>query len=297
MHSVNARREVILAGGAFNSPQLLQLSGLGPAALLRGFGIDVIADVPEVGANLQDHYNGRLVYEATKPFTLNDVVGHFGRGVVAALRYVFLRKGVLTMGASYAAGFLRTDAALARPDIQAGLALFSMDKAGEDLHRFSGFSMVVRLLQPESRGSVMIQSADPLQAPAIQPNYLNTPSDRAALLAGVKAVRRIVNTDPMRRYVAREHEPGTACVADGDLLDYLRRRGGISYHPVGTCRMGADASSVVDERLRVRAVRGLRVVDASIMPTIVSGNTNAPTIMIAEKGADLILEDSADPAP
>ncbi len=291
--SANARREVIVAGGAFNSPQLLQLSGIGPASLLRDSGIHLIADMPGVGANLQDHYNGRLVLRSTEAFTLNDVVNNFGRGFVAALRYLFLRKGFLTMGASYAAGFLRTDPALPRPDIQAGLALFSADKAGDDLHRFSGFSMVVRLLRPESRGTVLIQSADPLRAPAIRPNYLATPKDREVLLAGLKAVRRILNTPTMRRYIAREHEPGAACESDADLLDHLRRRGGISYHPVGTCRMGNDASAVVDERLRVHGLQGLRVVDASIMPTIVSGNTNAPTIMIAEKGADMILQDAA----
>ncbi len=291
--SANACREVILAGGAFNSPQLLQLSGLGPAALLRDFGIGVIADMPGVGANLQDHYNGRMVYRSTEAFTLNDVVNNFGKGVVAALRYIFLRKGFLTMGASYAAGFLRTDPAVSRPDIQAGLMLFSADKAGDDLHRFSGFSMLVRLLRPESRGTVLIQSADPLRAPAIRPNYLSTPQDREVLLAGFKAVRRIAETPPMSRYVAQEHEPGTACATDAELLDYLRRRGGISYHPVGTCRMGNDAAAVVDERLRVHGIQGLRVVDASIMPTLVSGNTNAPTIMIAEKGAAMILQDAA----
>ena len=291
--SVNARCEVILAGGAFNSPQLLQLSGLGPASLLRDFGIGVIADMPDVGANLQEHYNGRPVYQSTEAFTLNDVVGNFGRGVVASLRYLFLRKGFLTMGSFYAAGFLRTDPALPTPDIQAGLSLFSSDNAGDNLHRFSGFSLVVTLLRPESRGTVLIQSADPLHAPAIRPNYLSTPKDREVLLAGLKAVRRIMDTPAMRRYIAREHEPGTSCVTDADLLDYLRRRGRISYHPVGTCRMGNDALAVVDERLRVHGVQGLRVVDASIMPTIVSGNTNAPTIMIAEKGADMILQDAA----
>ncbi len=291
--SVNARGEVILAGGSFNSPQLLQLSGLGPAALLQRFGISVIADMPEVGANLQDHYNGRLVYQSTEAFTLNDVVNNFGRGMIEALRFLFLRKGFLTMGASYAAGFLRTDPALSRPDIQAGLMLFSADKAGADLHRFSGFSMLVRLLRPESRGDVLIQSADPLHAPAVRPNYLASAKDREVLLAGMKAVRRIGDTPAMRRYIAREHEPGASCSNDADLLDYLRRRGGISYHPVSTCRMGNDAAAVVDERLRVHGVQGLRVVDASIMPMIVSGNTNAPTIMIAEKGADMILQDAA----
>jgi len=291
--SVNARCEVILAGGAFNSPQLLQLSGLGPAALLRDFGIGVIADMPAVGANLQDHYNGRFVYQSTEAFTLNDVVNNFGRGVLEALRYLFMRKGFLTMGASYAAGFLRTDPAVPTPDIQMGLMLFSADKAGADLHRFSGFTMLVRLLRPESRGTVLIQSADPLHAPAIRPNYLATAKDCEVLLAGMKAVRRIADTPAMRRYIAREIEPGASCANDEDMLDYLRRRGGISYHPVSTCRMGNDAAAVVDERLRVHGVQGLRVVDASIMPTIISGNTNAPTIMIAEKGAEMILQDTA----
>ncbi len=291
--AISARREVILAAGAFNSPQLMQLSGVGPAAQLRALGIGVVADMPEVGANLQDHYNGRLVYEANEPFTLNDVTGNFLRGAREALRFVFQRKGFLTMGASYAAGFLRTDPALASPDIQAGIALFSADRAGEKLHPFSGFSMIVRILRPESRGSVALQSADPLAAPLIRPNYFALEKDRAVLLAGMKAVRRIMQTATMRRYITREHEPGAACAADGEWLDYLCRRGGISYHPVGTCRMGPDAASVVDERLRVRGLQGLRVVDASIMPTIVSGNTNAPTIMIAEKGADMILQDAA----
>ena len=291
--SVKARREIILAGGAFNSPQILQLSGIGPASLLRDFGIDVIADMPGVGANLQDHYNGRLVYQSTEPFTLNDAVGSFGRGVVAAWRYLVLRKGVLMMGASYAAGFLRTDPALSTPDIQAGLALFSADKAGADLHRFSGFSLVARILRPESRGSVLIQSADPLTAPAIRPNYLAAPQDAAVLLAGLKAVRRIMDTPTMRRYIAREHDPGASCTSDAELLNHIRLRGGISYHPVGTCKMGNDAAAVVDDRLRVHGIPGLRVVDASIMPTLVSGNTNAPAIMIAEKGADIILQDAA----
>jgi choline dehydrogenase len=291
--SVGTRGEVILAGGAFNSPQLLQLSGLGPAALLREFGIGVIADMPNVGANLQDHFSARLVYQSTEAFTLNDVVNNFGRGVVEALRYLFLRKGFLTMGSVYAQGFLRTDPTLPRPDIKAGLVLFSADKAGADLHRFSGFSLIVILLQPESRGTVLIQSAEPLHAPAIRPNYLATPKDRQVLLAGLKLTRRIMDAPAMRCYIAREHEPGTSCANDADLLEYLRRRGGISFHPVGTCRMGNDASAVVDERLRVHGVKGLRVVDASIMPTLVSGNTNAPTIMIAEKGADMILQDAA----
>lgn len=290
--SATARREVIVAGGSFNSPQLLQLSGIGQASLLQGFGIRVVADLPGVGMNLQDHYTGRLVYECTEAFTLNDVVGNVARGLAAALRYAFLRKGPLMMGASYATGFLRADPASATPDVQTSISLFSADKAGDKLHRFSGFSLTARLLRPESRGSVLIQNTDPLQAPAIRPNYLSAEKDCAVLLAGMKATRRLADTTAMRRYIVREHYPGSSCKSDSDLLDFLRQRGGIAYHPVGTCKMGNDASAVVDDRLRVRELEGLRVVDASIMPTLISGNTLAPAIMIAEKGADMILQDA-----
>jgi len=293
LSSAQARREVIVAGGSFNSPQLLQLSGIGPASLLQNFGIPIVADVPGVGMNLQDHCTGRLVYECTEPFTLNDAVRNPVRGLATALRYVFLRKGLLTMGASYAAGFIRSGPAVPTPDIQTSISLFSADKAGDPLHRFSGFSLAARLLRPESRGSVLIQSADPLRAPAIKPSYFSVSKDREALLAGMKATRRLAETLALRRYIVREHDPGPSCASDADLLDYLRARGGIAYHPVGTCKMGNDASAVVDERLRVHGIPGLRVVDASIMPAIVSGNTNAPTIMIAEKGADMILQDAA----
>ena len=290
--TAHARREVILAAGAFNSPQLLQLSGVGPAALLQDLGIPVIADMPGVGARLQDHYNGRMVFESTEAFTLNDVVGNFGRSVREGLRYFLHGKGFLTMGASYAAGFLSTDPAVARPDVQVGLVLFSADKFGEGLHRFPGFTILVRLLRPESHGTVLIKSADPLEAPVIRPNYLSTPKDREILVAGMKAARCIMDAPAMRRYVARAHEPAHAFTRDGEWMEYLRTRGGISYHPVSTCRMGGDATAVVDARLRVHGFEGLRVVDASIMPTLVSGNTNAPTIMIGEKGADMILQDA-----
>jgi len=291
--SATARLEVLVAGGSFNSPQLLQLSGVGPAALLRRFGIDVVADLPGVGTNLQDHYTARLVYECTKPWTLNDIVGSFPKSVAAALRFAFLRKGFLAMGQSYATGFIRADPAAATPDIQTSITLFSFDKPGDRLHGFPGFTLAARLLRPESRGSVLIQSGDPLQPPAITPNYLSSEKDCAVLLAGVKATQRLMETAAMRPYVGRAHDPGPACRSDDDLMEYLRMRGGIAFHPVGTCTMGNDASAVVDDRLRVRGLRGLRVVDASIMPTLVSGNTYAPTVMIGEKGADMILEDTA----
>lgn len=291
--AAHAGHEVIVAGGAFNSPQLLQLSGIGPAALLERFGIAVRADMPGVGANLQDHYNGRLVLESTTRFTLNDVVHSRFRSVREGLRYFVLRKGFLTMGASYAAGFASTDPNVARPDVQIGLVLFSADKFGDGLHRFPGFTILVRLLRPEARGTVLLKSADPLAPPEIRPNYFSMPKDRAVLVAGMKAAQAIVDAAPMRRYVARPYDPPKSIATDTEWQEYLRTRGGISFHPVGTCRMGSDDDSVVDERLRVRGFEGLRVVDASIMPTLVSGNTNAPTIMIGEKGADMILQDSS----
>jgi choline dehydrogenase len=291
--SAHARGDVILAAGAFNSPQLMQLSGLGPAPHLQALGIPVVADMPGVGANLQDHYNGRLVFECAEAFTLNDVVASPLRKLREGLRYFLTRKGFLTMAASTATGFAATEPGAPRPDVQIGLMLYSTDKAGDTLHPFSGFTLLVRLLKPESRGTVLVKSADPLEAPVIRPNYLSSTKDCDVLVAGMKLARRLVDADPMRRYVARAHEPAQPFTHDDEWLQYLRARGGISYHPVGTCRMGGDADAVVDERLRVRGIAGLRVVDASIMPTLVSGNTNAPTIMIGEKGADMILEDVA----
>ncbi|HUP96079.1 MAG TPA: GMC oxidoreductase, partial [Burkholderiales bacterium] len=289
--TANARGEVLLATGAFGSPQLMQLSGLGPASLLKEFGIPVVADMPGVGANLQDHYNGKLVFECTEDFTLNDVVASPLRKLREGLRYYISRRGFLTMGASTATGFVSTDSSVSRPDVQIGLVVYSTDKFGDTLHPFSGFTMLVRLLKPESRGTVLIKSADPLEAPSIRPNYLSTPKDCDILVAGMKIARELVDAAPLRRYVARAHEPAQPFTHDEEWLQYLRARGGISFHPVGTCRMGTDADAVVDERLRVRGIEALRVIDASIMPTLVSGNTNAPTIMIGEKGADMILAD------
>jgi choline dehydrogenase len=249
--------------------------------------------MPGVGANLQDHYNGRLVFECTESFTLNDVVASPLRKLREGIRYYLSRRGFLTMAASTATGFVATEAGATRPDVQIGLVLYSTDKFGDTLHPFSGFTLLVRLLRPESRGTVLLKSADPLAAPEIRPNYLSTRKDGDVLVAGMKIARRLVEAEPMRRYAARAHEPDRAFTSDDEWLQYLRTRGGISFHPVGTCRMGSDPASVVDPRLRVRGIEGLRVVDASIMPELISGNTNAPTIMIGEKGADMILQDAA----
>ena len=286
--------ELILSGGSFNSPQLLQLSGVGPAPLLQEHGIDVVADMKDVGANLTDHYTSRQIYECTERLTLNDAVGwrNLHRGALEVMRYVTRRSGLLAMGGSYAAGFFKTDPAVATPNIQCTVALFSSDKTGDSLHPFPGFSIVDRLLRPESRGTVTIGSADPLAPPVIRPNYLSTPRDCEVIVAAIKVTRRIAQAGPMKKYVADEYMPGWNVRSDEDLLDYIRKNGGIAFHPVSTCRMGQDPDAVVDERLRLRGFSGIRVVDASIMPTIPSGNTNAPTIMVAEKGADMILADN-----
>jgi choline dehydrogenase len=290
--SARANAEVIVASGAFNSPQLLQLSGLGPAALLKSHGIDVVADAPGVGDDLNDHLSGRTILRVKEPITLNDAVRTWHGKLRHGLHYVLTRRGYLAIPAVSSAVFIRALPTSATPDSQCSISLFSAGTIGGDLHPFPGVTGNCVLLRPESRGWVRIKSADPRTAPAINPNYLATPKDRETIVAGTQAMRRIFRAPAMARYVAEEIEPGAQCDNDDELLDFIRRRGSTTYHPVGTCRMGQDPKAVVDERLRVRGFKGLRVVDASIMPAVVSGNTNAATIMIGEKGADMILADA-----
>jgi choline dehydrogenase len=293
----HAAREVILAGGAFNSPQLMQLSGLGPADLLRGHGVDVVADMPGVGAELQDHLQVRIQYRCTEPITMNDVVNSWRHRIGAGLRYALLRKGLLAIGAGYAGGFFRTSAQVATPDVQVHFIIFSGETSGAALHPFPGFIASICQLRPESRGFVRIKSANPAEAPAIQPRYLSDPIDRDTVVAGLKLLRGIMGQPAMQRYIAEERVPGPQVTSDTDLLAFARSAGTTVFHPTSTCRMGADANAVVDERLRVRGIGNLRVVDASIMPTVVSGNTNAAVVMIAEKGADMILQDAVAAKP
>jgi choline dehydrogenase len=296
-HRAYADGEVLVSGGAFNSPQLLQLSGLGPAKILRELGIEPIADIPGVGADLQDHLQIRFQYRCTEPITMNDVINHWRHRYAAGLRYLLTRKGLLTIGAGYAGAFLRTRPELETPDVQLHFLIFSADTAGAALHPFPGFITSVCQLRPESRGFVRIKSADPAVPPAIQPRYLSSRSDCDCVVDGLKQMRRIMDQPVMRRYIAEERAPGPQCESDADLLAFARDTGTTVYHPTSTCRMGADPNAVVDERLRVRGFDRLRVIDASIMPTVVSGNTNAATVMIGEKGADMVLEDATMSAP
>ncbi len=272
---VLAAKEVILAAGALQSPQLLQLSGVGPAELLHRHGIAVVSDRKGVGGNLQDHLQARFILECKHRITLNDDMRSFTRMARAGLSYALFRKGPLGWWAGLAGGFARTRAT-ERVDLR--------------LHTFSGFTLSMCKLRPESRGSVRIRSADPLAAPAIQVNYLADARDLETMLAGVKLMRRVTAAPALAAIIACERDPGPACASDDEIAAFIRAKGISVYHPVGTCRMGPDADAVVDPELRVRGVSGLRVVDASIMPTLVSGNTNAAAILIGEKGADLILQ-------
>jgi len=287
-----AGREVIVSGGAINSPQLLQLSGLGPAGLLREHGIDVIADMPGVGNHLQDHINGPLMFRLNQNISANDVINSISQRIRTGMQYALTRKGFLAMGVSMGGGFYKVDPAAVAPEIQSQVMLFSSHDVGGMPHKFPGATVVNALLRPESRGHVNIVSADPYTAPDIQPNYLTAQKDRDILIGGMKIARTIVTQAPFQKYIVEEHEPGMDCTNDADWLDYLQRRGRTSYHPSSTCRMGSNPDDVVDARLRVHGFEGLRVADASIMPSLVSGNTNAPTVMIGEKAADMIQADA-----
>jgi choline dehydrogenase len=292
LRTASARKEILVSGGAYNSPQLLQLSGVGPAELLKQHGIDVVLDAPGVGNDLQDHLQVRLVMHCAQRITLNDILNHPVRRILAGARYAAFRKGPLTIAAGTSGAFFKTNPRLASPDVQIHFLPFSTDKMGEKLHSFSGFSASVCQLRPESRGSLRIKSADPAAPPEIRINYLATETDRTAFVEGIKILRRILAARALKPYVVGEVEPGPKVTSDEDILNFCRQRGSTVYHPTSTCRMGNDPLAVVDQRLRVRGIEGLRVVDASVMPDLMSGNTNAPTIMIAEKASDMILEDA-----
>jgi choline dehydrogenase len=299
MRVARCRAEVLLAAGSIQSPQLLQLSGIGPRALLDRLGIPVVHDAPGVGENLQDHLQIRLSYECTKPITTNDQLNSWFGQAKLGMEWLLHRTGALAVGINQGGCFMRalTDShgkpIAATPDIQFHVATLSADMAGGKVHPYSGFTMSICQLRPQSRGHIRIRSRDPAQPPEMQPNYLATELDRATTVAGVKAARAIAASAAMRPYVKREVKPGPQASSDAELLAFCRDNGATIFHPTGTCRMGNDPLAVVDARLRVHGVEGLRVIDCSVMPTLVSGNTNAPAVMIAEKAVDLIREDAA----
>ena len=288
-----AAREVILAAGALQSPQLLQLSGVGPGELLQQFGVPVVKDLAGVGENLQDHLQLRLLYKCTRPITTNDDLASWWRSAAIGLKWLLWRKGPLAIGINQGGLFARALPESKTPDVQFHFATLSADMAGAKPHPWSGFTMSVCQLRPESRGRVRIRSVDPLEPPSMQANYLSTELDRRCSVAGMRLARSLAATAALRPYIAEEYRPGVQAQGDDELLDFARSYGATIFHPSGTCKMGSDPMAVVDERLRVHGVAGLRVVDCSIMPNLISGNTAAPAVMIAEKASDLILEDSA----
>ena len=288
LKNVSAAREVILCGGAINSPQLLMLSGIGPAEHLQAMGIDVIYDSPGVGQNLQDHFQARFVYKCKYPVTVNDIMMSRIKMARMGMQYLLFRNGPLTVSAGTVGIFTRTRPELASPDVQFHFIGFSSERPAEGLHKFSGFMQSVCQLRPESRGEIVLKSADAAVPPAIHPNYLSVELDRRTLIAGLKLGRRIAEQPAMQYYIASEYLPGESVRSDDELLAYAKQYGGTIFHPTSTCKMGQDPMAVVDETLCVHGLQGLRVADASIMPTVVSGNTNAACIMIGEKCADLV---------
>jgi choline dehydrogenase len=290
--TLRARREVLLAAGAIGSPQLLQLSGVGPAELLRRHGLPVVADLPGVGANLHDHLQVRSVYKVQNTSTLNRRARTWLGRAAMALEYAFLRTGPLTMPPSQLGAFARSDERQPAANIEWHVQPLSLDKFGSPLHAFDAITPSVCNLQPTSRGHVRIKSTDPAAHPAITLNYLATEEDLRVAVAGLRFTRRIMAAKALARFAPEEWKPGPALTTDADLRRAAGDLGTTIFHPVGTCRMGTDALAVVDGRLRVHAVAGLRVIDASIMPRITSGNTNAPTVMIAEQGAAFMRRDA-----
>ena len=291
MKRITARKEVIVSGGTVNSPHLLQMSGLGPAEHLQALGISVLADMPSVGANLQDHFVTRVQHRVHDAISTNQLArGLRLAGQVA--RFFTLGNGALTFGVTTAQVFVRSRPELASPDLQLLFTPASYVQGQQSvLEPEAGMTCAVCPVKPDSRGTVMAKSADPFDRPAIRPNYLSAPRDQELLAAGIRMVRKIFQQPAIAQYSVQETMPGPYAISDEELLAFNRQYGTTIYHPVGTCRMGEDPASVVDSRLRVRGIGGLRIADASVMPTLTTGNTNAPTIMIGEKCAAMLLED------
>lgn len=288
-HRARSEREVILAAGAIQSPQILQLSGVGPAPLLEAHNIPVVANLVGVGENLQDHYQARIIVRLKRRMSLNDDVRNPLKLAAMGLQWLFRDSGPLTVGAGQVGGAACTEHARSqRPDVQFNVMPLSVDKPGDPLHRYSGFTAAVWQCRPESRGSVRIRSTDPVADPRIETNYLTTERDRKTIVAGVKMLRDIYHQPAFRQLWDTEVLPGALAMNERAILDFCRTNGGTVFHASGTCRIGSDKDAVVDPQLRVHGVDRLRVIDASVMPVITSANTNAASIMIGEKGAHLV---------
>lgn len=291
--TLRAKAEVVLAAGAVQTPQLLELSGIGDGKLLSRHGIEVVLDAPGVGANYQDHFATRMNWRVTKPITLNEQTRGW-RLALAVADYVLRRRGILTLATGLAHGFVRTRPECETPDIQYFFVHASYaDAADRKLDREPGMTIGVTQLRPQSRGSIHIGSPDPFAMPEIRPNFLADPQDQDCLVAGMHMAREIMSQAPMEAFRGAELNPGPAVASDVDLLDFARRTGQTIYHPIGTCAMGSGPEAVVDPQLRLRGIKGLRVADASVMPRIVSANTMAAVMMIAERASDLIHEERA----
>ncbi len=293
--TAKCRGEIVVSGGVYGSPQLLQLSGLGPADLLHQLGIPVVRDMPGVGAHLHDHFNTYLVWRCSQPVTINDLAMSAVEKLKAGVQYALTRSGHLSNAGIYAGAFVKSDPRLDQPDLQInmfGWSAYERQRTGIKPHPFSAFTLSPVHLRPEGRGTVRIKSPDPLAPPAIQFNFLASEYDFQALIYGTRLSRKIAAQPALKPFVMEEVIPGAECESDDQLIEEIRVRGVTNQHPVGTCRMGREVDAVVDPRLRVHGVERLRVADASIMPQVPGGNTNAPSIMIGEKCAAMILEDA-----
>ena len=293
LQKVKARKEIILSAGSIGSPQILQASGVGDKSKLKDHGINIVCNSPGVGKNLQDHLMMRPIYKVNNIKTLNKKINSLFGKILIGLEYILYRKGPMTMGASQLCGFAKSDPSKETPNLQFHIQPISTDKlGGSNLHDFHAFTPTVANIRPTSRGEINLISADTRDDPKIKMNYLSTPEDRKVTADGLKLIRKIVlETNVFKKYKPEEFRPGINIKNDEELVNAASDYAQTIFHPVGTCKMGKDNSAVVDERLRVHGLQNIRVVDASIMPNITSGNTNAPTIMIAEKAADMIIED------
>ena len=288
--TAKANKEVLICAGAVQSPQILKLSGVGPAQELKEHGIEVVKDLPGVGENLQDHLDVGIQYHCEKPVTLARAARNPFIGIAALLKYMFFSKGLLSSNGLEVGAFLKSDPSLARPDLQFHFIIAFMIDHARDMSSMKDHGMMMHScqLRPESKGSINLRSADPLDTPKIFANYLDSEKDQQVQIAGVKMAREIFAQEAFVPYLGEERMPGKDLQSDDEILDYIRKKGETIYHPVGSCKMGNDAMAVVDGDLKVHGVQNLRVIDASVMPTLIGGNTNAPTIMIAEKISDQI---------